>query len=129
MPAITFSEEDFKAKAQLEAQYYELVCNGVEEKPGRSNPDSITYHFDISVAEGPQKGVAVKWYPNNNVASHMGDLVNYLKCFVPGGKLEKGKSYELKDTIGKHFRGYCEYNLDMKWNQVTDFMPSQKTVK
>lgn len=127
MPGISFSEEDFKAKMQLPAAWYEGVLKSAAEKAGKSNPDSITHHLEFSIEEGDAKGVKAMMFCNDGVASQMGDLVNLFRCFIP--KLEKGKTYDAKDLVGRPIRIYAFYNPDMNMNMVKDFMPSKRVVQ
>lgn len=123
MPGITFSEEDFKAKMQVPAGWYEGKIKSVKEKPGKTNPDTVTHHIEFLITEGEAAGVTAMGFYNEGVAQQMGDLVNLFNCF---GKVEKGKQYNPADLVDRSIRVFAYYNIDMSMNQVKDFQKSKK---
>ena len=123
MPEIRFTQEDLLERTQVNPGWKVLVVKSIDEGPGKNDPSSIVYPCVFVVDGGPENGVPIKhWFSEKA----QGRIVNYLKCFVPGGKLEAGKSYELSQTVGLKVEGYCKYDPEQGYNRIEDFRPHQK---
>ena len=123
MPEIRFTEEDLLERTQLTPGWRVLLVKSTDEGPGKNDPSSITYPCVFVVDEGKEKGVPIRhWFSEKA----MGRIVDYIKCFIPNGKLEAGKTYELSQTVGLKVEGYCMYDLDQGWNTIKDWRPVQK---
>lgn len=120
MPAVSFTKENLLERNQLKAGWRKLKVKETTEAQGKNDPDSITWPTVFVVDEGADLGVPVNhWFTEKQ----MGRLAEYLKCFIPNGKVEEGKKYELSDTIGKHVMGYVEYDIKTGFNSIKDFKP------
>ena len=117
MPEVTFTKENFLEKTKIDAGWYKLTVKEITEKPGTKDPTSTTYPTHFTVKEGKFAGVPCRKYFTEKM---MGDFLEFLQCFsaqplTPGQKVD----YEL--STGKDVQGYCVYNTDMNWNDVTAF--------
>ena len=124
MPEVKFTQEDILERTQLAPGWREMVCKSVEEGPGKNDPSSIVYTcmFVVECA-CPENGVPIRhWFSEKA----MGRVVDYIKCFIPGGKVEPGKAYELAQTIGMKVGGYCQYDLAQGYNVIKDWRPAGK---
>lgn len=123
MPEIKFTQEDLLERTQLSPGWRTLVVKGIDEGPGKNDPSSIVYASTFVIEGGPENGVPIRhWFSEKA----MGRIVDYLKCFVPNGRLEPGKVYELNQTIGLKVEGYCQYDIAQGWNTIKDWRPAKK---
>lgn len=123
MPEIKFTQEDLLERTQLSPGWRVLVPKSIDEGPGKTDPSSIVYPCKFVVDEGKEKGVPINhWFSEKA----QGRIVDYIKCFVPGGKLEAGKVYELSQTIGLKVEGYCQYDPGQGYNVIKDWRPVSK---
>lgn len=122
MPEVKFTQEDLLERTQLNPGWYPLICKSVDEGPGKNDPSSIVYTCVFVVDEGPAKGVPIRhWFSEKA----MGRIVDYIKCFLPGGKVEAGKVYDLAQTVGLKVEGYCQYDLAQGYNTIKDWRQSK----
>jgi hypothetical protein len=122
MPQVKFTAEDLLERTQLTPGWRVLKCKEMTEGPGKSDPQSIVYAC-IFVVESPEKGVPIRhWFSEKA----QGRIVDYVKCFIPGGKAEANKVYELNDTVGFAVEGYCAYDPKQGYNTILDWRPVQK---
>jgi hypothetical protein len=122
MPEIKFSQEDLLERTALNAGWRVLVCKSIEEGPGKNDPTSIVYPCVFVVDEGKEIGVPIRHWFSEKAP---GRIVDYIKCFVPGGKLEAGKVYELNQTVGLRVEGYCLYDQKQGYNTIQDWRPAK----
>lgn len=123
MPEIKFTQENLLERTQLGPGWRTLVCKSVEEGPGVKDPSSITYTCMFVVDAGPETGVPIRFWFSDKA---MGRMVDYIKCFIPGGKVEVGKVYDLAQTIGLKVDGYCQYDIGQGYNVIKDWRPAAK---
>lgn len=122
MPEIKFSQEDLLERTQLQPGWYNLLCKSVTEGPGKTDPSSIVYTCVFVVDGGAANGVPIRhWFSEKA----MGRIVDYIKCFLPNGKVEAGKVYDLDQTVGLRVGGYCQYDLNQGYNVIKDWKPSR----
>ena len=126
MPEIRFTQEDLLERTQLSPGWRIVVLQKCEEGPGKNDPTSIVYSCVFTIDEGSEKGVPIRhWFSEKA----MGRIVDYLKCFVPSGKLEPGKSYELNKTIGLKVKAYCQYDPAQGYNTIKDWQPAKMSAQ
>ena len=127
MPEIKFTQEDLLERATLSPGWRTLVVKSVEEGPGKNDPTSTVYPCVFVIeCQCPENGMPIRhWFSEKA----MGRMVDYLKCFVPNGKLEAGKIYNLDQTIGKRVQGYCQYDPAQGYNIIKDWKPAEKLQK
>lgn len=120
MPKVTFTQEDLLERKQLEAGWRKLKVKSIEEGPGRNDPTSIVWSCVFTVADGADAGVPIRhWFSEKA----MGRVVDYVKCFIEGGKVEAGKAYDLKTTESREVQGYCQFDMTQGFNTIKDFRP------
>jgi hypothetical protein len=123
MPSVSFTKENLLERKQLKSGWRELKVKSTSEKPGVSDPESTTYPCVFIVDEGEDAGVPINhWFTEKQ----MGRLAEFLKCFIPNGQVEAGKSYSLEQTEGRNVQGYVEYDIKSGFNTIKDFKPSKK---
>lgn len=123
MPEVKFTQEDLLERTQLQPTWYTVVCKSVEEGPGKNDPSSIVYACVFIVEDGPAKGVPVRhWFSEKA----MGRVVDYIRAFMPGGKVEPGKVYDLDQTIGLKVGAYIQYDPVQGYNTIKDWRPASK---
>jgi hypothetical protein len=122
MPEVSFTQENLLERKQLSAGWRKLKVKSVTEKPGTSDPESITWPTVFVVDEGSDLGVPVNhWFTEKQ----MGRLAEFIKCFIPNGAVEPGKKYTLDSTVGRHVMGYVEYDIKTGFNSIKDFKPAK----
>ena len=125
MPEIQFTKENLLERKQLKAGWRKLKVKSVDEAKGKNDPESIVWPIVFIVDEGEDAGVPVNhWFSEKA----MGRLVDFIRCFT-GGNVDAGKTYKLEDTVGRHVRGYCEYDVKQGWNVIRDFQPATEAKK
>ena len=123
MPLITFTQENLNEGNKLDPSRYKLMLKSVEEKPSSKDESNPVWHCDFVVVDGKMKETPIKHWFNGKI---MKDVVGFISCFVPGGKLEAGKSYELSALVGKEVMAFCTYDPERKQNVIQDFFPITK---
>ena len=123
MPEITFTQENLNEGNKLDPTKYKLRMKGVEEKPSSKDENNPVWHTDFIVVDGKFKDTPIKHYFNGKI---MKDVVAFVACFTPGGKLEAGKNYELSALVGKEVMAFCTYDPERKQNVVQRFFPVDK---
>ena len=122
MPEVKFTQEDLLERTQLSPGWRVLICKSIEEGPGKTDPTSIVYTCVFVVDDGKEVGVPIRhWFSEKA----MGRIVDYVKCFLAGGKAEAGKVYELDQTVGKRVEGYCQYDMNQGYNVIKDWRPNK----
>lgn len=121
MPEVQFTKENLLERKQLKAGWRELRVKETTEAPGKNDPESTTWPCVFIVDEGEDAGVPIQhWFTEKQ----MGRLAEFIKCFV--SSIKEGQSYKLEDTVGRHVRGYVEYDIKTGFNSIKDFQPSAK---
>jgi len=110
---ITFTQADLLRNTQLPASWYRLKVLDIEEKAGKSDPTSTTYHITCQVESGSMKGVPVMFYISKK---QVGRIIEFITCFVDSP--EPGRTYSLEISKGRSFDGWITYDPDMKWNSI-----------
>lgn len=124
MPEVTFDLSNLLERKQLSPAWRTLVVKSVDEKAGTKDPTSTTWPVVFTVDGGSDDGVPINhWFTEKQ----MGRLAAFIACFLPNGKAEVGKKYELTDTIGRKVEGYCLHDPDSSWNTIKDFRPAKTT--
>ena len=120
MPEMSFSEENLLERKQLKAGWRVLKVKSTSEATGKKDPESTTWPTIFVIDEGEDLGVPVThWFTEKQ----MGRLAEFIKCFIPNGKVEANKSYKLDDTVGRRVKGYVEYDIKSGFNVIKDFQP------
>jgi hypothetical protein len=122
MPEIRFTQEDLNERKPLTPGWRTLEVMQVSEGPGKKDPSSTTYPM-VLIVRSPEAdaGTRLRVYFNEKI---IGRIIDYLKCFVPGGNLDPSKTYRLEDTVGYHVDGYCLYNIETGFNEIKDWRPA-----
>jgi hypothetical protein len=124
MPEVKFTQEDLLERTKLAPGWRTLICKSVEEGPGKNDPSSIVYPCVFVVDGGPENGVPIRHWFSEKAP---GRMVEYVECFVPNGKLEPGKVYELSQTVGKKIRGFCKFDQKQGYNIIDGWEPAGKS--
>lgn len=117
MPAIVFSKSDLLESKQLSAGWRNLIVKEVSYAPGKSDPTSNVYKIVVAVEDGPDAGVPINFWLTEKQPAR---IATFIGCFIEG-EPQPGKSYQVEDTKGMSFAGYCSYDVGMRWNTVTDY--------
>jgi hypothetical protein len=121
MPEVKFTKEDLLERSQLAPGWRTFKIKSVEERPGKSDPTATVWEIALVVTVGPETGVPVRhWFSEKA----MGRMVDFIKCFLQGGKIEEGKSYNLDQTVNRLVDGYAQYDIQSGFNTIKDWRPS-----
>lgn len=124
MPSFTFSDSDIAQNNPLEATWYPLKVVAINSAPGKKDPSGTTTTIDFVVADGgPGEKTPIRHYLTDKMLS---GVIAYVRAFVPTGKVEPGKAYNVDDTLNKMVMGYCTWDKDFKSNKVLDLKPMGK---
>lgn len=119
MPNVRFTRENLLERKQLKAGWRVLKVKSIEEKPGKNDPDSITWPTAFIVDSGEDMGVPINhWFTEKQ----MGRLSEFVKCFA-GGDVKTDLDYDLNQVVGQLVQGYVEYDLQSGFNTIKDFKP------
>lgn len=123
MPGFTFTDEDLSRNNPLEATWYPLKVVSVTSGPGKKDSSSTTWTIDMVVSSGPGAKTPVRHYLSDKMPS---SAIQYIRSFIPDGKVVAGKEYPIEATHGKETMGYCTWDADFKTNKALDFKPIGK---
>jgi hypothetical protein len=120
MPKFRFNDDDMMGRRQLTPAWRELEILSITEEQGKTDPTSTNYVVKVVVSSGEDAKVQIMNWFSTTKEPGRGNFAHFLTCFIQG-KPDKTKDYDLDMLKGRKIEGYCRYNLERGWNEVTDW--------